>query len=538
MDFFQKLRKTSSSDASKRHASTTSSDAQTPRSTQQTQFVFPSQNHQKIQAKTSNSPREPKTPLKISAPIVNLQNVSQKQPLQDINRSHVAKTQAPQAPAQTRPQSQKQQTYEKNTLEPYRQQKIIESSKEVFQRPVFTAQIPNVNKINSVNTKIANQVKEPLNKKPSLINLLTQNDNQKKSFSEEPIFDPEPAKEECDTFSHTIFLDDRSFMVDDDELDKEVSEITSKSKSNIQTQDSISIVNEVPEGRLSKHSTRSSRASSSIGSASISDASNRLADFSSEIGTVNMTRTSDYSESDSTHGAKNELMDTLMKKFNVKLDLNASSNDSRKNSLNKNNISTPLKRKIKRNQFEKQLSEGGTRIDKNLIKVNTLPQTFVCKYLGKYQAKGLWGVAYTREPIDRLVNTAKRLKSLEELPTMDVLISEKGIYVVQNFNNSKKSAKNFRSGLIPISNISYGVQDNKYGKIFSCIVVRERESKTLVECYAFLNSKNQLSKKMALSLTLAFKEYGKLLQLKESNIRRTINLDEHQNTASNRDSVV
>jgi hypothetical protein len=34
---------------------------------------------------------------------------------------------------------------------------------------------------------------------------------------------------------------------------------------------------------------------------------------------------------------------------------------------------------------------------------------------------------------------------------------------------------------------------------------------------------------MALSLTLAFKEYGKLLQIKESNIRHTIMLEDEKN---------
>ena len=88
----------------------------------------------------------------------------------------------------------------------------------------------------------------------------------------------------------------------------------------------------------------------------------------------------------------------------------------------------------------------------------------------------------------------------------------------------KKTEKYYQSGLLPISNISYAVQDNYFGKVFSCIVVRERETKTVSECYSFLCKQNEMSRRMALSITLAFKEYGKLLQLKETQINRTIQI--------------
>ena len=37
----------------------------------------------------------------------------------------------------------------------------------------------------------------------------------------------------------------------------------------------------------------------------------------------------------------------------------------------------------------------------------TLPQKFVVKYLGKKEAKGLWGIKHTRQPVDELVVEAR-----------------------------------------------------------------------------------------------------------------------------------
>jgi len=415
-------------------------------------------------------------------------------------------------------------------------------------------------------SKILPKVAEPkpsqMQNSASILNLIIKSDNatgKSNTNFEDPIFDPEPAPEETDTFSHTIFLDDRSFMVDDDELDREVSRITSTTgngKNGDKTL--IQVVNEVPEGRISKRSSKSSRASSSIGSNSTYESSNRLADFSDSVNVNDHTANSSYGDSvvesefsDSTKdGCKNELLDTLIRKFNVNLDESIATNPqsssrSYARAYSKNSLDDSRAKKygeIQKKIYKNQVSDNNAEVIKKHqqklnCRVSKLPQTFLCKYLGKMRAQGLWGVRYTREPVDRLVDAAKRLKSLDDLPTMDVLISEKGIYVVQKVSNHAKSEKHFRSGLIPIANVSYGIQDSKYFKIFSFIVVRERDSKTLCECYAFLCPKNDTAKKMALSLTLAFKEYGKQLQVKESNIRRTILLDDGKEVNKNRDSV-
>ncbi len=36
-----------------------------------------------------------------------------------------------------------------------------------------------------------------------------------------------------------------------------------------------------------------------------------------------------------------------------------------------------------------------------------LPQTFMVKYIGKREARGLWGIKNTRKPVDEMVAAAK-----------------------------------------------------------------------------------------------------------------------------------
>ena len=457
----------------------------------------------------------------------------------------------------------------------------------------------------------------------------------------EDIFDPDPVQEEADTFDKVTFLDDRSFIVDDDfnvSSDNEVAKINGLARDN-----SCYTINEIPEGRLSKMNSSRASSRSSLGSGSTRTSSNLFEQASSDhvsSGLADMNnklnkKTSDSggSSSDINHdGSKNVLLDALLRKFNVNMDLvdqaNKEETDLKNNQqklIQKQAVKyvgedhkrkqSELQKKISRNQLEKQFSvsmnESTTKIaeDKfenidatssydycpreikvirstgtqmsttsgptsSILKqqsnVNTnnnnnnnnninsnhnrpkqfltassikLPQNFECKYIGKAKCCGLWGIKNIREPVDRLVNNAKRHKSLDDLADVEALISEKGIYIVHKPNLKEKNTKSshsflkskiasataektYRSGLLPISNISYAAQDNIYSKVFSCIVVQEKDSKTLSECYSFLCSRNDLAKKMALAITLAFKEYGKLLQLKESRITQTIQLND------------
>ncbi len=111
------------------------------------------------------------------------------------------------------------------------------------------------------------------------------------------------------------------------------------------------------------------------------------------------------------------------------------------------------------------------------------------------------------------------------LSTNEDVNSPLGNGISGSTDDTNNSTKYYQSGLLPISNISYAVQDNVYGKVFSCIIVRECEGTTISECYSFLCRQNEIARRMALSITLAFKEYGKLLQLKETRINRKIEID-------------
>lgn len=133
--------------------------------------------------------------------------------------------------------------------------------------------------------------------------------------------------------------------------------------------------------------------------------------------------------------------------------------------------------------------------------------------MGKSRCRGLWGKKNIREPIDRLVRNAKRLRSVSELPKVKAIMSEKGIHVeyITNFQYHNYKEKTPRNGIVPIANISYAAQDNVYGKIFACIVVKEKDQKTISECYAFLCSTNEMCRRMALAITGAFQKYASYL---------------------------
>lgn len=454
------------------------------------------------------------------------------------------------------------------------------------------------------------------------------------------IFDPEPAPEEiretnrCDQIT---FIDDRNFIFDDEEVSVEKLDDLAKENNCV-------TINEVPEDRLSKFSSKSSRASSrnsSIGSESTRSSCNILDRDDSDNLSNNASKplskeNSVDSENKMQNGSKNVLLDALIKKFNVSMDIETVSNPEKKSDTPDNLSETSghkpsslikkqpikyhgedhkrkqrseLQRKINRSNMNKNSSiadsmteigidatssfdddpkqiklvkSSSTQVTRTLnkrnkyhrtISVTRLPQNFECKYIGKTRCTGLWGLKHIRDPVDYLVTTSRQLRSLDELPDVEALISEKGIYIVQKSKSDKENRltdafknitqtnepttsantiqieknqtnqaainrkesiltskegqavtgeKHYQSGLLPISNISYAVQDNVYSKVFSCIIVRECEGKTISECYSFLCKQMESARRMALSITLAFKEYGKLLQLKETRINRKI----------------
>ena len=88
------------------------------------------------------------------------------------------------------------------------------------------------------------------------------------------------------------------------------------------------------------------------------------------------------------------------------------------------------------NNFKQRTKSSSSSAVGGSTNIPSLPQNFECKYIGKTKCSGLWGIKNIREPVERLVRIAKRNTSLNDLPNVEALISEKGIYIVQKVNQS------------------------------------------------------------------------------------------------------
>lgn len=194
-----------------------------------------------------------------------------------------------------------------------------------------------------------------------------------------------------------------------------------------------------------------------------------------------------------------------------------SSKDDGKKPLTKSSKKASLFNRLKQlTKFEKK--EKGSR-DTNLskfrgIKIDRLPIYFVAKYIGHMETKGVYGLEHVRGPVDEFISKVKDdLVSMDrvELPLCYVVFSSKGIDVREHPSNKVNQGVNF--GLHPIDFISYGVQDMKYWRVFTFIVVNELGyNKKKTECHAFIADSTQNARKMALALGACFSVYKKKLK--------------------------
>ncbi|GBM56775.1 hypothetical protein AVEN_127119-1 [Araneus ventricosus] len=138
-----------------------------------------------------------------------------------------------------------------------------------------------------------------------------------------------------------------------------------------------------------------------------------------------------------------------------------------------------------------------------------LPQTYVVKYLGSRDARGLWGIKHTRHPVDELVAAARSLPPGTTLPYLRLEVSGKGVHLSAMPQNQNQ---NFEPGLYPIESISYGVQDLVYTRVFAMIVVRDSGSmleKHPFLCHAFVCDSRQNARSLTLTLAKAFQDYSR-----------------------------
>jgi hypothetical protein len=180
----------------------------------------------------------------------------------------------------------------------------------------------------------------------------------------------------------------------------------------------------------------------------------------------------------------------------------------RKSTEDKNKGGSVLSKLRKLTKFDKtKRAPAAAPTSKFLtVRVDKLPQIFVAKYLGKKEVKGLFGLHHVRKPVDELVKVVKDgllANEKVELPLSYVVISGRGIDIREHKSNSVEDKLNY--GLIPIDFISYGVQDIKYWKVFTFIVVNRLSSRTKeTECHAYLCDSTANCRKMALALGVSF----------------------------------
>lgn len=175
-----------------------------------------------------------------------------------------------------------------------------------------------------------------------------------------------------------------------------------------------------------------------------------------------------------------------------------------------------------------------TKLDKLLkeVTVENLPQVFIVKYMGVKKCGGLWGIQNIRGPLEELVGEIQQKTKRGEwgdLPLLILHVSPKGIHVREHKAN--KSSNKPARGLVPIEFISYGVQDIKYTRVFSFILVREISSRNKqLECHSYVCDSTITARKLALSMSLAFKEYASSLKGKpyrfQVDLRPTKELEE------------
>lgn len=136
------------------------------------------------------------------------------------------------------------------------------------------------------------------------------------------------------------------------------------------------------------------------------------------------------------------------------------------------------------------------------------------KYLGFRTTSQLWGIKYTRDPVDEMVGQAKLQLSSDSkpLPLLKLQVTNTGIHVSPMPQNQNPSCPN---GRFAIESISYGVQDIKYTRVFAMIVVQDKKkvahdaNGAPFRCHAFVCDSRETAKKLTMELAKAFEVYSK-----------------------------
>lgn len=137
----------------------------------------------------------------------------------------------------------------------------------------------------------------------------------------------------------------------------------------------------------------------------------------------------------------------------------------------------------------------------------TLPKMFTVKYIGRCPAYGLWGIQYTRKPVQKLVDI-KRAFPNGPLPVQNFEITEAGVTITPARQNKNST---YLECCIPIHLVSYGVQDSVYQRIFAMIVIRETtdiKDSSPFELFGFVCDSTEAVQNLTRALALAFKLFS------------------------------
>ncbi|XP_023178342.1 uncharacterized protein LOC111604486 [Drosophila hydei] len=141
------------------------------------------------------------------------------------------------------------------------------------------------------------------------------------------------------------------------------------------------------------------------------------------------------------------------------------------------------------------------------VNVEDLPISFKVKYIGSEAARGLWGIKYTRRPVDLMVGVAKNLPPNKVLPNCELKVSTSGVQL--EIISPKASINNWS---YPIDTISYGVQDLVYTRVFAMIVVKDESSPHPFEVHAFVCDSRAMARKLTFALSAAFQDYSRVVK--------------------------
>ncbi|XP_053956745.1 uncharacterized protein LOC128862248 [Anastrepha ludens] len=140
------------------------------------------------------------------------------------------------------------------------------------------------------------------------------------------------------------------------------------------------------------------------------------------------------------------------------------------------------------------------------VTLEDLPITFRVKYVGCEVARGIWGIKYTRRPVDIMVSAAKRKTPKQPLTQCNLKVSTEGITV-----DIIGSQSNINNWSYPIDTISYGVQDIVFNRVFAMIVVKDEEHPNPFEVHAFVCDSRATARKLTYALAAAFQEYSRVV---------------------------